>query len=259
MIIILASDYARISLDTLWDGLISQSGEVIEQIGGQDITNIGNFQDGRATVQFGSKFGFIDGKGKLVIPADFNVVSDFVDGYAIARKGGLFGCIDVNGKAIIPFQHDGIAQPDGKLIRLKKGRGRTGKWGLYTLDGKEILPQEFNLIDEFVDDKALVIKNGKYGLIDRKGNFVLEPSISASRVFPFQNGIAKVGNELMVENIKGVPKRRYKQNGYVDLKGNFIIKPQYDYIFHFDSIWKAGKGLAQVVKDNMVGYVDAKG
>ena len=255
----LNAEYARITLDTLWDALVNREGEIIEKINGQEITNIGNFQNQRASVQLGGRYGFIDHKASLVIPTEYTVVSEFKDGYAIAKKNGKFGCIDTNGKAVIPFEHDGIALPDKGLIRLKKGTRSSGRWGLYTLDGKVILPQEYQLIDEFHDGEALIIKDRKYGLIDRKGNIIIAPSIAVSRVFPFKNGIAKVGNELMVENINGVPQRRYKSNGYIDKKGEFIIKPSYDYILNFDSIYQVGTGLAQIVKNNLVGFIDAKG
>ncbi len=47
------SDWARISIDTLWDALVSKTGELKTQISGQEITNIGNFVDGLASLQIG--------------------------------------------------------------------------------------------------------------------------------------------------------------------------------------------------------------
>ncbi len=211
--------------------------------------------------KLGNRFGFIDTKGEVVIPLEYDIVSEFKDGYAVGRKNGKFGVMDKAGKAVVAFEQDGVAHPSDGVVRIKQGKGRTGKWGLFDLKGKQILPFEYDIIGEFnSENQAIVRKNGKFGLIDSKGNIIIQPTINVDWMDSFKNaGTAQVGRELIVENIAGVPKRRYKYIGYVDLKGKFIVEPKYSYIIHFDSVYQAGKGLAQVVKDDFVGFLNSKG
>lgn len=253
------SNYARISLDTLWDGLVNKSGEIIDKIQGQAITNIGNFNDKRAYVHINNKFGFIDENAKLVIPLDYDIVSGFEGGYAIAKKEGKFGCLNPTGSAAIPIIYDGIGQPAFGVVRVKKGRGRSGKWALFSMNNKSLTEFIYDTIGEFENGEAVVRKNGKWGVIDLQGKEVVAPSIQCSRLFAFNKGVAKIGNELIVENIAGAPKRRYKYNGYVNREGQEVVAPNYDYIFDFDSVWQAKKGVARVVKGKFVGYLDATG
>ncbi|MFT5916241.1 MAG: hypothetical protein ACI81T_002745, partial [Bacteroidia bacterium] len=253
------SDLARISIDTLWDGLVSKSGELKTEIGGQKITNIGNFVEGLASLQIGSRFGFIDTKGEVVIPLEYDIVSEFKDSYAVGRKNGKFGVMDKTGKAVVAFEQDGIAHPSNGVVRIKQGRGRTGKWGLFDLNGKQILPYEYEIIGEFKNGKATIRKDRKFGLIDTKGTILIPATIAVDWMDSFRNGVAQMGRELMIENIAGMAKRRYKYIGYVDLKGEFIVEPKYSYVIHFDSVFKAGSGLAQIVKDDFVGFLNSKG
>ncbi|MGB0523610.1 MAG: WG repeat-containing protein [Flammeovirgaceae bacterium] len=253
------SNYARLSIDTLWDGLINKSGEIIQQINGQKITNIGNYNEQRAYVHIGSKFGFIDENAQLVIPLAYDIVSEFKEGYAIAKKDGKFGCLKPDGTVALPISFDGIGQPRQGVVRVKKGRGRTGKWALYTLNNTALTEFIYDTIDEFENGEAIMRRAGKWGVINTQGKEVVTASITCSRLFPFKNGIAQIGNELIVENIAGAPKRRYKLNGYVNRAGEEIVPPNYDYIFDFDSIWQAKSGLARVVKGKFVGYLNAQG
>lgn len=253
------SEYARITLDTLFDGLVNKSGKVIQAIDGQDITNIGNFKNGLAYVHANGKYGFINGKGELAIPMQYNLVSEFNNGYAVAKQNGKFGCINTSGQAAIPFEYDGIDTPTNGLVRAKKGRGRSGKWGIINMQNNVIAPFEYTVIGAIKDGEAVARKGPKLGVINTEGKVVVPIAIEADYLAPFNNGIAEIGMERMVENIAGRPEIRYKYKGYVNRDGVIIVPPKYEFIYHFDSVWQAGIGVAKVVIDNKVGYLDPKG
>ncbi|MBT29246.1 MAG: hypothetical protein CMO01_06250 [Thalassobius sp.] len=253
------SDYARATVDTLWDALIDKQGNIKQEVSGKPISNIGNFYSERAWVKSGKSFGFINTKGEVVIPFDYELVSDFEGNYAIARKGGLFGCIDKNGKEILPFVYDGIDVPKDNICRVKKGKGREGRWGAVNLQNKEVIPFNYSLIYPFKDGVARMRQGRNWGLVSTNGKEIIPPSITCDFLGDFENGIAMVGMERWVEETPSGPVIRYKKQGYIKKDGTYLIDPVYDNIDGFEEIWKKQEGVARIYKDGKVGYVNYKG
>ncbi len=253
------SDYARATLDTLWDALIDKEGNLVQEIAGKNISNIGNFSDGLAWVKSGNSYGFINLKAQLVIPFNFQIVSDFENGYAVARKEGLFGCINTKGDAIIPFVYDGIDIPTNGICRVKKGKGRQGRWGAVNLQNKTIIPFEYSLIYPFKDGVARMRQGRNWGLISDQGKTIIPPSISCDFLGDFEKGIAMVGMERWVEDTPTGPVVRYKKQGYIKKDGTYLLEPVYDKIEGFEEIWQKEEGIARIYKNGKVGYVNYKG
>lgn len=153
--------------------------------------------------------GFIDKRGKIVIPLEYNLLEHFSEGLAFAIKGDTFGFINQKNKFEFyvdaytskPFS-DSVAFV-GKLIKQKikwalinrKGEKitdyifddakefsegvapvlRDGRWFFIDKNGNEILANDYNYVDKFVDGLAWVsLRTGKRGYIDHSGNFVVE-------------------------------------------------------------------------------------
>lgn len=53
---------------------------------------------------------------------------------------------------------------------------KRGKWGYTNLRGDEVIPYQFERAKPFLHSSACVKLNGKYGLIDERGKFLVEPS-----------------------------------------------------------------------------------
>ncbi|MBI1227962.1 MAG: hypothetical protein GC192_22210 [Bacteroidetes bacterium] len=53
---------------------------------------------------------------------------------------------------------------------------KKGKWGYTTRNGDVVIPYQFELAKSFLHSVACVKLNGKYGLIDERGKFLVEPS-----------------------------------------------------------------------------------
>ena len=77
-------------------------------------------------------------------------------GIAAAQKeeSGKFGFIDRKGKTVIPFEYD-FGWPSDKYIIVKKN----SKWGIIDSNNKIILPFEYAEILSTFDNSAWVIKN----------------------------------------------------------------------------------------------------
>ncbi|GAB4332961.1 MAG: hypothetical protein OHK0038_08910 [Flammeovirgaceae bacterium] len=265
------SQYARASIDTLWDALINKKGEVLRKIVSENnsfsIQNIGNFVGGKAWIKSNNLYGFIDVNAKLVIPIQFELVSDYEESfigktknyYAVAKKDGQYGLLDSNGKAIVPFIYDGISIPKEGLIRAKKGKGETGKWGALDLNGKVVIPFEYDLIGIFENGKAKIKKGSNFGLIDNKGKILIPLQITCEDMGTFKNGIARISKGKYIEETKTGAQIRYRYYGIVKENGELLLEPIYSNLGNFEEIWEKKYGLAEVRIDDKVGYLNYKG
>ena len=89
----------------------------------------------------------------------------------------------------------------------------------------------------FSDELAFVKVNGKYGYIDKKGNWVIQPMFD--NAFYFEDGLASVGVN--------------QKYGFIDKKGNWVIQPMFDEAEVFVD------ELALVTVNDKSGYIDKKG
>ncbi|MFT4155089.1 WG repeat-containing protein [Parafilimonas sp.] len=87
----------------------------------------------------------------------------------------------------------------------------------------------------FHNGLAAVMKNGRYGYIDIKGNTVIDFRFSNARTFA--DGLAPASDE------KGLW-------GYINGKGDFIISPEYNFADSFDN------NEARVIKGSSVYFID---
>ncbi|MDW7695065.1 WG repeat-containing protein [Flammeovirgaceae bacterium SG7u.111] len=253
------AELARVTVDTLWDGLIDKAGNIISEIGGSSVSNIGAFEKGRAWAKSGGKFGVIDGKGNVVVPFEYDVISDFSEGYAIARKNGKFGCIDGNGKAVLPFMFDGIQVPAEGACIVKKGRGKSGKWGLVNLQNKQLLPFEYSMIYPFKNGIARMRVGRKWGAVSTKGKVLFPASVELDGLEDFENGIALTGRGRQQLQSEFAKKVLFEQKGYINENGEVLLTTEYSDIIGFEEIWKNKRGIAKIMKDGKTGYVNYNG
>ena len=75
---------------------------------------------------------------------------------------------------------------------------RDGKWGYINTKGEEVIPCQFTNPSEyyfaspFYEGLALIQENGKWGFIDTKGNVVIPINIEAEAIGRFSEGLAFV-------------------------------------------------------------------
>ncbi|MFN3781604.1 MAG: WG repeat-containing protein [Candidatus Kapaibacteriota bacterium] len=163
--------------------------------------------------------GFIDKRGKIVIPLEYNLLEHYSEGLAFAIKGDTFGFINMQNKfefyvdAYVskPFT-DGVAFV-GKLINQKM------KWALINRKGEKITDYIFDDVKEFSEGVAPVQKDGKWFFIDKNGYETL--SNDYRYIDKFVDGLAWAS-------------LRNGKRGYIDHNGNFIIElPEAEVYFDF--------------------------
>lgn len=138
------------------------------------------FSDGLAPVELGNKWGYINRKGKLIIPFEYDSVEDFRKGVAVVTKADKKGLIDKKGKIIVEFGiYDSFEIMDSgfisvsKYIRDKKTNEYLDtKTGIINKNGKIVVPLKYFAIGDCGEGLFLASK-GQFGFVDTKGKEVI--------------------------------------------------------------------------------------
>ncbi|MGV3631947.1 MAG: WG repeat-containing protein [Bacteroidota bacterium] len=202
--------------------------------------------------QTGSSKGFIDNKGKLVIPYIYSEAYEFSDGMARCYKNGFYGFIDASGKEAIPFIYESAqsfyngyawVSKGGFSFFIDKANNRydvdnvfipdyqkpvmvtnglvliyvAGRKGFANLKNELVIPADYMDLSYFSDGFAVGKKDAVYYLVDPKGN---ETKLDYSQAMEFSSGL------LAVLDKNGLW-------GYINPKQEVVIKPQFPYAYNF--------------------------
>jgi hypothetical protein len=181
-----------------------------------------SFSEGLAPVYRDGSWGFIDSDGKVAIDFEFQEAEGFSNGLAAVRKE-KWGFIDKNGKEAIPYRFvrarqfsegmapveeqsswlfiDGTGTPVPGLSGFEDAKSFSDglapvqvgeKWRYITPKGDHGFFREFYRASSFSGRLAAVQQeeNGKYGFIDRSGEYIVKPTFDDAK--PFAEGLAAV-------------------------------------------------------------------
>lgn len=129
------------------------------------------FSEGLCRVKIGKKYGYINIKGQEVIPPIYEDASyRFKNGLAYIIKDNKAGYIDTKGTIVIPFQFDKAYDFNYGLAKVEKD----GKLGLIDRTGKFILEPEYNYIESYPTGKkkyVMISRHGNTGIWGSEGIF----------------------------------------------------------------------------------------
>ncbi|GHU14798.1 hypothetical protein FACS189441_5310 [Betaproteobacteria bacterium] len=228
--------------DSRWNIVINKKGE---QVLGPYFGTITDFdRHGRAllTSHGNSRKKLIDIQGNVLAIHDY--IGEFNEyGIATYQDGSgetnRIGLIDINGKSVLPrevIEVRGYYQSWGGVLATitveKKGRRLKG-----------LIDQKAHIITEPVFDNigydsdrnfdrdgfVRVEKSGKWGLVNNKGEIVLDAIADNPVYFDNENG-------LTIVKVNG-------KSGVLNKKGQWVIKPRFGYI-HESSVARGGLILA---------------
>ena len=128
------------------------------------------FSEGLARVEIGSKWGYIDKEGKLVVPAQYDSATEFASGLARVRIGERFQFIDSSGKVKISLKEGERASPFMHGLSMV---GKAGKSGVMNPAGEMVLEPEYKMVFPSDNNKFLVNKNGKWGMVDQNNQPII--------------------------------------------------------------------------------------
>lgn len=210
--------------------------------------SIPSFTNGFAVIKQNGKQGVIDKTGKLVVPCDYSSLwfyakENLLKASKVSDGKTLYGLISLQNKVIIPLEYTSI-----NLEKSWVTVGQKGKYGLKDLAGKDVLPIEYSSLVHYADENIIKAeKDGKYGFIDLKGNWLFEKTKSVYALFDCTNGLIKC-------KVNG-------KYGFLDKKGNEVITTRYDNADGFNEF-----GIARVSNTNadtkyktLYGYINKKG
>lgn len=260
-------------------------------------------------------FGMKDSSRTIFKPEFWNLeISDFLHGsYArIIFEGGRHGLISKKGHKILDFPVKKNGRPAREKIAFignfpqglariniggklaKKGAAgesifttynslavygpiycNGGKWGFINREGKMVIDANFDFVNDFKNQVAIVKKDGKYGLIDLTGKFIIpaiydnieylpdtfEKLLKLTVYKPKQGIISSKGHIILpaayddVSNFNEGKAVVSRGNGYgfADETNNLIIPDTFAYALPFH------EGLAPVKINNKWGYIDPGG
>lgn len=192
------------------------------------------FCDNLAVVELEGQYGFIDSNGDFKIKPIYEDARDFCEGLAAVKKNGKFGFIDKDGEMIIPFMFDDILWGFSEELASFE---LDHKFGYINKKGEIIIDPRFSAVDNFSEGYAAILINDKYGYINKKGEIIIEPQFESCGEFKNDLAAVKLGNKY----------------GYINRAGTFVIAPRFEYASSFSC------GLACVQENDKYGYIGLKG
>ena len=130
------------------------------------------------------------------------------------KEGNLF--IDEKGKEVRFTGFTYVSEFWDNLAWAVKETGDKVRYGLIDIKGNVVLEPQYDRLDAINDHPNLVMvrKNGKYGVLDRQGKLILEPVYDTINTF---------SPELLEVTLKG-------KVGLTDNNGKMVIEPRFDNI-----------------------------
>ena len=169
------------------------------------------------------KNGYIDKKGKLVIPFKYTFASPFSEGLACVNVGDHFGFIDKEGNIIIEPK---FTDPGG----FNEGLALT------RIGGKTIDPRP----------GAMIIgpREGRPVYINKTGKTIIELNEEIDNARPFSEGLAPVGV---------VKSDKLQYWSYINRTGKIVIEPQFGDAELFSD------GVARILLNGKWGLINKAG
>jgi WG containing repeat len=199
-------------------------------------------QGGLAKATTGArKKGIIDRSGDWIIePGAFD---DFREGGGIdvigASKVGKWGFVNLKGEWLIQPQFDNVAWSVTFGSHGAAAVQQGDKWFLVKVDGTPLTGEKFDEIYATTNANFMVTKDGKSGLIDRQGRYLIQPLFDSLGVF-LSEGIATAGND--------------NEQFYINRTGKRIFEGRFQDISGY-----SGQGWAPVKSGGKWGAIDALG
>lgn len=165
--------------DLSW-GYINTKGELAIDI---QFSVAGEFNDGRAVVKKGGKAFYIDTTGENTMQQEFERVNEFKNGYASVEINGKWGVLDENANLVIPclYTYITVFPENGIAVVQEEKIDDHYYYGVVSFDGQQILPTIYQAIDVFAD-RLIVNQNDQYSVMNLQGETIatMEPGVAIS-------------------------------------------------------------------------------
>ena len=198
-------------------------------------------------------WGYIDGKGRVKIPAQFHSAGQFSEGLAEVRQGGYYGYLNLKGEMVITPQYDMAYPFDQGVALVYVGH----KPYFINPHGEILFEHNCEQIQPFGSRTYTIAITGTqmHGLINRKGEWLTD-TIYKSLQVNYTYGVA-IGTTLpYAESDRG---RQGKS--LIDSTGKVLVAPGiYAQIYPFKGSLTSVSIIPEDPEEEYeMGYLDTKG
>lgn len=190
------------------------------------------------------KIGFMDTKGKVRLESKYGMASDFYNGFANIIKDSIYGYIDKGGNEVLfkEYEKTYFWYSDTGVAKEKNG-----KFGLIDRKGNPLTSFMYNMILSFGFDhfKGVVSKDSVH-LLNSKGQIVFNKDYKYSiKSDYFENDSLLIYEEMIDNKIL---------SGLVRLDKFIVVEPKYDEIYFIED-----KYFFAVRKNEKFGFINKSG
>lgn len=173
-----------------------------------------HFHEGLSACGYNKKYGFLDLNGNVKIPFQFDFAKSFSNGFAVIEKNKRYGYIDKTGSIVIQpvFWNAGDFEADRASVQIN----RDAPWSYIDKKGNPIVNKRWSIISSYSEGLAIIVVNNKYGYVDIQGNIKIQPRFL--KAHPFQNGLALVVTHDSQWNYL---------EAYINTNGDFVYKSNF--------------------------------
>lgn len=205
-----------------------------------------SYQDnGLAIVEIDNHQGAIDSTGRFVVRPRYENVTDFSEGRAIAINRGNFVMIDDTGRELTTKPYSFISNfSNGRAYFSGADSQGQYLYGYLDREGKEVVPLKYIEASDFKGGIALVkVKENEYALIGLDGKVIYTYS------YPFVGSLG--------EGLLSFKQTENGKLGYIDINGTIVINPQ----FTGAQAFNGGRAIVNIGEDftDLYGLIDKSG
>lgn len=114
-----------------------------------DYTKVGDICSGVALVREGFYYGYVNGQGEYVIPAQYEEARSFSEGYAAVKKDGKWGYINPKGEFVIAAQFEQAFDFGENTFHGMARVKINGKWGVIRPSGAYVVAAKYDYIQRY--------------------------------------------------------------------------------------------------------------
>jgi len=223
--------------DVIYNYLLDEQGKELKRFSSQYEVTVDDKENLGICERNGHREYFDLLTGNLVPAAKV----ESVNGFHVFRKDLLYGIEDQNGKEVISPKFDKISFINpGLIIATDHSSYKTG---IIDINQQQLVPFIYDDLDGSKNGKIIACKEGKYGMINTKGEILIDFKYKLYFYFD-ENGMAEVYDD---------------KHGVIDTTGKTIIPLIFNTLFNTKTTEKTEQTYYSAEKNGRWGLMDAHG
>lgn len=232
-------------------GIVDKSGKVIVPLKYTSISYSDYGINSYYEIKSNGKTGVMNLQGKELIAPEYKFLyPEFEEGcnfYYASKDGVREGWVDRTGKVILPLIYTGGLSCPGKE-GISRARLDDTAFVYVNKNGQNLFGKKFDDGGHFRAGFSYVKEKGKYGMINTKGTYVVQP------VYDSLYDLCSEMNQLQMYAAKKDGKW-----GFLNYAGKLVVPPQYDTPDDEDYGYSIVEDMIAVMLDKKWGYIDRGG